>query len=632
MKNKNDISLEPKKKHAVPTAIASPITKVSPGFIEGEPGTSVSHQQPGADEQIPQSGICCTEDLQTSHSPSAHTKGRLAKTAVVPIASIEFDPKQADENLVSQLTGSLSAPWGQLLTPVLVSRLPETGNGKYWLLRRGASRLVTAQKLNFQNITVSIVEGTEAEIKLLVLESKKIRRQLNVYQQMQNHYEWDLLVKAAHGEYYKPGGNKAKKAIDKKANAHPMLNTLIELHTGHKKTAFYTKIDTFKELEPTVVRPFLEQHPNLLTARNEQCLIRLSKYKPEEQKKLVPHLLKYPQPQEAFFKACQEKAELDAANLPDDELFPVDHEDFRVNAERFPNHTAKLILVDPNWFLAEDKKQGQFWMAHGEEIAPQLTKKDWEEFFQLAAQKLHPDGHMALLIGQQCFCEITDILRKHFNVRWLSALVHGSGSGTPSRKAYIASHWRPIVLCRRKDAPPLTDQYTKFIHDLVPEPSALKSKWDPEALLGLLKAERQELDAMIAEFEATGEDPSLNDVIFSLVRKSDMLKKFHPWAQSVGAFRKIIQDFTQPGDFVWDPFIGSGTTGIAAVTCKTTVLKDGKRVKVPAPRVGRGCDAMELWAKVAKCRIWAAQHPEDPTSSFFVSPADLDDDYKEKAK
>ena len=67
---------------------------------------------------------------------------------------------------------------------------------------------------------------------------------------------------------------------------------------------------------------------------------------------------------------------------------------------------------------------------------------------------------------------------------------------------------------------------------------------------------------------------------------------------------------SKAGDLIWEPFAGSGTTGVAAVTCMDWHLKDNKWSKVLAQRRGIGCDVMECWAKIAKYRIREAQHPE----------------------
>ena len=45
-------------------------------------------------------------------------------------------------------------------------------------------------------------------------------------------------------------------------------------------------------------------------------------------------------------------------------------------------------------------------------------------------------------------------------------------------------------------------------------------------------------------------------------------KNFHEWGQSFGGMEDIILRMTNPNDVILDPFLGGGTTGIAALSCK----------------------------------------------------------------
>lgn len=42
-------------------------------------------------------------------------------------------------------------------------------------------------------------------------------------------------------------------------------------------------------------------------------------------------------------------------------------------------------------------------------------------------------------------------------------------------------------------------------------------------------------------------------------------KSLHPWQQELGPFVKLVESCSEPGELVCDPFIGSGTTGVAAL-------------------------------------------------------------------
>ncbi len=43
-------------------------------------------------------------------------------------------------------------------------------------------------------------------------------------------------------------------------------------------------------------------------------------------------------------------------------------------------------------------------------------------------------------------------------------------------------------------------------------------------------------------------------------------KDFHEWGQSVDGFERLVKTFSQPGDVVCDPFLGGGTTAVAALS------------------------------------------------------------------
>jgi site-specific DNA-methyltransferase (adenine-specific) len=46
---------------------------------------------------------------------------------------------------------------------------------------------------------------------------------------------------------------------------------------------------------------------------------------------------------------------------------------------------------------------------------------------------------------------------------------------------------------------------------------------------------------------------------------SNKEKRYHPSQKPVPVMERIIEDLTQPGDTILDPFMGSGTTGVACV-------------------------------------------------------------------
>ena len=165
-------------------------------------------------------------------------------------------------------------------------------------------------------------------------------------------------------------------------------------------------------------------------------------------------------------------------------------------------------------------------------------------------------------MGQTHRHEIETILRKHLKFVWTVAYIHGSGWALRRRKAGFLSHWRELLVFRRKDAPPVNEK-TEFIYDLVPK--VPKSEPDYESLLDYLKAQRDDLDSRIKSLEASGESELFSDLIISF--KASTMKLYHPFGQSIDAFREIVRRFTKPNAFIWEPFCGGGTTPLAALTC-----------------------------------------------------------------
>ena len=57
--------------------------------------------------------------------------------------------------------------------------------------------------------------------------------------------------------------------------------------------------------------------------------------------------------------------------------------------------------------------------------------------------------------------------------------------------------------------------------------------------------------------------PWVGDVPKSPVNAND--KRFHDWGQSEAGMAELVERFSKPGDLIVDPFLGGGTTGMAAI-------------------------------------------------------------------
>jgi len=80
----------------------------------------------------------------------------------------------------------------------------------------------------------------------------------------------------------------------------------------------------------------------------------------------------------------------------------------------------------------------------------------------------------------------------------------------------------------------------------------------------------------------------VGDVIKSDVNDND--KRFHEWGQSESGFSRIVERFSRPDDLVVDPFVGGGTTAIAALTHGRRFIgidRDATAVKETRLRIAR---------------------------------------------
>lgn len=69
----------------------------------------------------------------------------------------------------------------------------------------------------------------------------------------------------------------------------------------------------------------------------------------------------------------------------------------------------------------------------------------------------------------------------------------------------------------------------------------------------------------------------------------EMRGRVHPQQKPLALMADLIADFTAPGDLVWDPYMGSGTTGVAALAAGRRFIgceKEPARFAVAVSRIG----------------------------------------------
>lgn len=129
-----------------------------------------------------------------------------------------------------------------------------------------------------------------------------------------------------------------------------------------------------------------------------------------------------------------------------------------------------------------------------------------DDLAEWADKVLSPDGIMAVLFGQTHLPEVYRRLDGHRPYRWTGALFT-PGNAYVSQARRVQSNWKPILVY--------------------------------------------------------GGGPRFADVVRS--EGADLAaKEHHKWGQDLAAFQTLVERLTEPGQTVADPFMGSGTTLLAA--------------------------------------------------------------------
>jgi ParB family chromosome partitioning protein len=137
------------------------------------------------------------------------------------------------------------------------------------------------------------------------------------------------------------------------------------------------------------------------------------------------------------------------------------------------------------------------------------------ELAKLAAELLRPHGVLVVMTPHLHLLEVANRMTSHLRYRWI-CVYHMDGAKANVSAAKIATSWKPLLVFTRYDAENL-----RFV---------------------------------------------CSDYFSGARGNSDGVEKtLHHWQQSLDGFTEIVQRFTEPGDLVVDPFLGSGTTALACL-------------------------------------------------------------------
>jgi site-specific DNA-methyltransferase (adenine-specific) len=136
----------------------------------------------------------------------------------------------------------------------------------------------------------------------------------------------------------------------------------------------------------------------------------------------------------------------------------------------------------------------------------------YSELAELAAIVLRPGGSCLVMVGQSFLPQVIAALAINLTYHWTVAYLTPGGQATQIWPRKVNNFWKPLLW------------FTKG-------------------------------EASIEHW--------IGDVCRSEVNDND--KRFHDWGQSESGMADIIERFTTAGQTILDPFVGGGTTAVAAV-------------------------------------------------------------------
>lgn len=138
----------------------------------------------------------------------------------------------------------------------------------------------------------------------------------------------------------------------------------------------------------------------------------------------------------------------------------------------------------------------------------------WDELGRLAAHALKPGGSLVAMSGQRYLIQALVMLEEHLDYHWTLAYLTPGGRSpiAPSATWQVNSFWKPVL-------------------------------WFTKGEYG-------------------------GQHIGDVVRSETSDKTHHTWGQSISGTVDLVERFSAPGDTVLDPFVGGGSTAVAALHLK----------------------------------------------------------------
>ncbi|MEK6249193.1 MAG: site-specific DNA-methyltransferase, partial [Planctomycetales bacterium] len=135
----------------------------------------------------------------------------------------------------------------------------------------------------------------------------------------------------------------------------------------------------------------------------------------------------------------------------------------------------------------------------------------YSELSTFARHALKEGGSLFCMVGQSYLPELMERLQEHLNYHWVLAYMTPGGQAVQLWNRKVNTFWKPVLWLTK---------------------GPYEGDW-------------------------------CGDVITSKTNDND--KEHHHWGQSFSGMNDLLDRFVYPGQTVCDPFLGGGTTGIAAL-------------------------------------------------------------------
>ncbi len=222
--------------------------------------------------------------------------------------------------------------------------------------------------------------------------------------------------------------------------------------------------------------------------------------------------------------------------------------DCREKLTMFGDNTFQAIIADPPYFqvLLEEDWDNQ-WQTEEDYL-------DWTEDWIKKSARLLKDNGLFFIFGQlgkreHLWLHVCSLATR--KMQFHDMLIWDRAVGYNERyDSFTPCYEMILVLRKSKDAKPYFDK------------DAVRLSYDDETINQYLKDKRyKDLDARKTHLEKG--KYATNILRVPSLKGSSKEKVGHPSQKPIKLIEMLVQSATREGDFVLDPFLGSGTTALA---------------------------------------------------------------------